>query len=173
MTQNANILSIFSRKYFKNFNTDHWLHKNRPRRSPTAKKKQNKIAVIFWGQQPLVPLLPLGPPFSLEWPASPCTCNSLLAVSLKQNNWIFLLRIKLHALIRLGVSPPSCHHLWFQQLEKGVPQSLRNAITKVETFYLITQFCRRLHPVSNFVGRLFCLQLIGCWKRPRTVSCRK
>jgi hypothetical protein len=30
-----------------------------------------------------------------------------MAVSLKENNWIFLLWIKLHALIRLGVSPSS------------------------------------------------------------------
>jgi hypothetical protein len=30
-----------------------------------------------------------------------------MAVSLKENNWFFLLRMKLNTLIRLGVSPPS------------------------------------------------------------------
>jgi hypothetical protein len=78
----------------------------------------------FWGgQRPLVPLLLLGPPFftiilfgsttlltgmtgislHMQWPLT-----SQLHGSVSQREQLFfLLGIKLHALIRLGVSPPS------------------------------------------------------------------
>jgi hypothetical protein len=85
-----------------------------------------KLLEEFFGQRPLVPLLLLHRPFiffwlffscSLPclpgWPASPCTCNGFwlhnhTSVFLKENNSFSLLWIKLHALIRLGVSPPNC-----------------------------------------------------------------
>jgi hypothetical protein len=48
------------------------------------------------------------PPCQPRWPASPCTCNGLWLHScmavVSKRTMCFLLRIKLHALIRLGVS---------------------------------------------------------------------
>jgi hypothetical protein len=79
--------------------------------------------VFFFGQRPLVPLLLLGPPFfpiilfgsttlltgmtgislHMQWPLT----SQLHGSVSQRERLVFLLRIKLQALIRLQVSPPS------------------------------------------------------------------